>query len=57
LRLARLLQQQGRHEEARPPLAEVFGRFTEEWRSPDLREAEAMLGRTTYTPAHRAARP
>jgi predicted ATPase len=43
LRLARLLQQQGRQVEARRQVAEVYGRFTEDSRSPDLREAAAMI--------------
>lgn len=57
LRLTRLLQQQGHGEEARRQLVEVYGRFTEDWRSPDLREAAALLGRIPHGSAQRAAKP
>jgi predicted ATPase len=41
--LARLFRTQGRAEEARPVLAEVYGRFTEGRDTPDLLEAGALL--------------
>jgi len=41
--LGRLWQQQGRREEARRLLAEVYGWFTEGFDTPDLREAKALL--------------
>jgi class 3 adenylate cyclase/predicted ATPase len=43
LRLARLLQREGRQEEARRPLRDICGRFTEDWRSPELVEAASIL--------------
>lgn len=44
LRLARLLERGGQHEEARRRLAEVSGRLSEDWRSAEFREAAALLG-------------
>jgi predicted ATPase len=41
--LCRLWQQQGKREEARQLLAEVYGWFTEGFDTPDLKEAEALL--------------
>ena len=41
--LSRLLQQQGRKEEARPMLAEIYGWFTEGFDTADLQEAKALL--------------
>jgi predicted ATPase len=43
LSLSRLLQDQGRIDEARQPLQEVYGWFTEGWDTPDLQEARAFL--------------
>jgi predicted ATPase len=42
--LSRLYQEQGRRAEARPLLAETYGRFTEGLDTPDLEEAKALLG-------------
>jgi predicted ATPase len=42
--LARLYQRQGRGTEARPLLAETYGWFTEGFETPDLKEAQALLG-------------
>jgi predicted ATPase len=41
--LARLWQKQGKQEEARRVLAEIYGWFTEGFDTPDLQEAEALL--------------
>ena len=41
--LSRLWQQQGKREEARQMLAEVYGWFTEGFDTADLREAKALL--------------
>jgi predicted ATPase len=41
--LARLYQQQGRTEDARRELAEIYGWFTEGFDTPDLAEARALL--------------
>jgi predicted ATPase len=41
--LARLLHQQGKKEEARQMLAELYGWFTEGFDSADLKEAKALL--------------
>jgi predicted ATPase len=41
--LARLWQKQGRVEEARQMLAEIYGWFTEGFDTPDLQEAKALL--------------
>jgi predicted ATPase len=41
--LARLWQEQGRIEEARQRLAEIYGWFTEGFDTPDLKEAKALL--------------
>src|SRR5262245_16029932 len=42
--LGRLYQRQGRRVEARSLLAETYGWFTEGFDTPDLREAQALLG-------------
>ncbi len=41
--LARLYQNQGKQEQARDLLAEIYGRFTEGFDTADLREAKALL--------------
>ena len=41
--LARLLAMQGRRDEARAMLAEIYGWFTEGFDTADLREAKALL--------------
>lgn len=41
--LARLCRDQGRRAEARDVLAPVYGWFTEGFRTPDLKEAKALL--------------
>ena len=41
--LARLWQKQGRVDEARQMLAEIYGWFTEGFDTPDLQEAKALL--------------
>ena len=41
--LARLLAQQGRHDEGRAMLAEIYGWFTEGFDTADLKEAKALL--------------
>jgi predicted ATPase len=46
LGLSRLLQQQGKQGEARETLAEIYGRFTEGFDTPDLQEARALLEAT-----------
>jgi predicted ATPase len=43
LSLSRLYHQQGKTEEARPMLAEIFGWFTEGFETADLQEAKALL--------------
>ena len=43
MRLARLWQQQGKKEEARQMLAEIYGWFTEGFDTKDLQEAKALL--------------
>ena len=42
--LARLWQSQGRVDEARDLLAEIYGWFTEGFETADLKEAQALLG-------------
>jgi len=42
--LARLWQRQGKTEEARQMLAEIYGWFTEGFDTKDLQEAKALLG-------------
>ena len=42
--LARLLAKQGRRDEARAMLAEIYGWFTEGFDTRDLKEAKALLG-------------
>ncbi len=41
--LSRLWQEQGKTEEARRLLAEIYGWFTEGFDAPDLQEAKALL--------------
>jgi len=41
--LARLLRKQGRREEARAMLADIYGWFTEGFDTADLRDAKALL--------------
>jgi predicted ATPase len=41
--LARLLDKQGRREEARTMLTDVYGWFTEGFDTPDLKDAKALL--------------
>jgi predicted ATPase len=41
--LARLWQKQGKVDEARQMLAEIYGWFTEGFDTPDLQEAKALL--------------
>ena len=41
--LARLCQQQGRHDEARRTLSDIYGWFTEGFDTPDLKAAQALL--------------
>jgi len=41
--LSRLWQQQGKQEEARQMLAEIYGWFTEGFDTADLKEAGALL--------------
>ena len=43
LSLSRLYHQQGKKEEARPMLAEIYGWFTEGFDTADLQEAKALL--------------
>ena len=43
LSLSRLLQEEGRSQEARPLLSEIYGWFTEGFDTPDLKEARALL--------------
>ena len=41
--LARLLAKQGKRDQARAMLAEIFGWFTEGFDTPDLKDAKALL--------------
>jgi predicted ATPase len=41
--LSRLWRQQGKREQARQLLAEIYGRFTEGFDTADLREAKRLL--------------
>jgi len=41
--LARLLKSQGKHDEARTMLAEIYGWFTEGFDTADLKDAKALL--------------
>ena len=45
--LARLWQRQGRRDEARAMLAEIYGWFTEGFETADLQEAKAFLDATS----------
>ena len=57
--LSRLWQQQGKKEEARQMLAEIYGWFTEGFDTKDLQEAKALLeeleGKGRDTPTHAAS--
>ncbi len=44
VRLSRWCQRQGRLVEARPTLAETYDGFTEGWTTPDLQDAQVLLG-------------
>ena len=46
--LARLWQQQGKKEDARKLLAEIYGWFTEGFDTKDLQEAKALLAELGY---------
>jgi DNA-binding response OmpR family regulator/class 3 adenylate cyclase/predicted ATPase len=48
--LARLLDDEGRNEEARTLLQPIYGWFTTGVRTPDLKEAEALIGRLQFSP-------
>jgi hypothetical protein len=39
-----LWQEQGKREEVRQVLAEIYGQFTEGFDTPSLKEAKALLG-------------
>jgi len=41
--LARVWRQQGKKDEARPMLADIYGWFTEGFDTKDLQEAKALL--------------
>ena len=41
--LARLWQRQGKRDEARQALSDIYGWFTEGFDTPDLQEARALL--------------
>jgi len=45
--LARLWQKQGKKDEARQLLAEIYGWFTEGFETKDLQEAKALLAELT----------
>ena len=45
--LSRLWQQQGKQEEARQMLTEIYGWFTEGFATQDLQEAKALLDELT----------
>jgi predicted ATPase len=47
LSLSRLWQQQGKGEEARQMLAELYGWFSEGFDTADLQEAKALLAELT----------
>jgi len=49
--LSRLWQQQGKREEARRMLAEIYGWFTEGFDTKDLQEAEALLKELSSPPS------
>jgi predicted ATPase len=48
--LARLWQRQGKKDEARQMLAEIYGWFTEGFDTADLKEAKALLGDLAQIP-------
>ncbi len=47
--LSRLLQRQGKRDDAQRMLAEIYGWFTEGFDTPDLREAKALLGELSHS--------
>ena len=47
MRLARLLSKQGRRDEARAMLADIYNWFTEGFDTADLKEAKALLDELT----------
>jgi predicted ATPase len=47
---ARLLESQGRSDEGRPMLAEIYNWFTEGFDTPDLKEAKALLDQLGTSP-------
>jgi predicted ATPase len=47
LSLSRLYHRQGKTEDARPMLAEIYGWFTEGFETADLQEAKAFLDATS----------
>jgi predicted ATPase len=49
--LARLLQKQGRRDEARAMLSEIYGWFTEGFDTPDLKDAKALLDKLSNKPS------
>jgi predicted ATPase len=51
--LARLLKQQGKRDEARAILAEIYGWFTESFDTPDLKDAKALLDQLNDRRWHR----
>jgi predicted ATPase len=58
--LSRLWQSQGKTEEARKLLAEIYGWFTEGFDTPDLQDAKALLeeleGKATIAPGRKSKR-
>ena len=48
--LARLLAKQGKRDEARAMLAEIYGWFTEGFDTPDLKDAKALLDELGSSP-------
>ena len=46
--LSRLWQQQGKQEDARQMLTEIYGWFTEGFDTADLKEAKALLQELTH---------
>jgi adenylate cyclase len=52
--LARLLGQQGRAEEGRSTLADIYGWFTEGFDTPDLREAQMLIEQLSSDQVHRS---
>jgi predicted ATPase len=46
--LARLWQQQGKHQEAHQMLSDIYGWFTEGFETKDLQEAKALLTKLSH---------